>query len=88
MPLATSTANGSVARIASSTLSGVRPPAVMSGTGERCARTRPQSNGTPPAPSSRWKSVVNGWSATTSAREEIRAALMTFAPVRRATSAA
>ena len=93
MPLATSTANGSVAAIAAATLSGFRPPLRMIGAVNLWRRTSSQSTVWPVPPgtpstcaSSRWKSVWNAAAACSVAFERTRDALMTFAPVRRATS--
>src|SRR4051794_39721424 len=87
VPLATSTAQGRTVPIASPTFSGVRPPARMSGGPPRgSARTISQPKDSPPPPSSRWKSVRKGPRPLTSPRSRTRTALMTFAPVRRATS--
>ena len=82
-PLATSTAHGRRAAIASATLSGVSPPDRISG-GPRRPRAISQANvspvppGTPPLASSRWKSVWNGAQRLTSARSRTRTALITL----------
>src|SRR3954451_7979323 len=94
VPLAVSTAYGSVASIAAATLSGESPPLSTNGTSVRRWRTSSQSKVSPVPPhrpvwwaSSRCRSVWKRWSAATSAPVRTRAAFMTFAPVRRATSA-
>src|SRR3954454_4669058 len=92
-PLATSTANGWVTAIASSTLSGVSPPARIRGTSDRRSAKSSQSKLAPVPPcapgrcaSSRWKSVRYASAACTSAALRTRIALITLQRVRRATS--
>src|SRR4051794_6881462 len=94
VPLAVSTAYGCVASIAAATFSGESPPLSTNGTSVRRCRTSSQSKVSPVPPqrpawwaSRRCRSVWNRWSAATSAPVRTRAAFMTFAPVRRATSA-
>src|SRR5205085_5991856 len=94
VPLAVSTPHGWTARMPSPTFSGVKPPDSTSGTFERRLRSSFQSNDSPVPPyrsgwcaSTRWKSTPrNAFSACRDAASFTRAAFMTFAPVRRATS--
>src|SRR5919202_764257 len=80
--------------MAAATFSGASPPLSTNGTSVRRWRTSSQSNVSPVPPqrpgwcaSSRCRSVWKRSSAATSAPVRTRAAFMTFAPVRRATSA-
>jgi hypothetical protein len=50
VPLATSSAKGRTAAIASATLSGVRPPDRMTGAEPRCSRASSQANVSPVPP--------------------------------------
>ena len=92
-PEATSTANGRTSAIAPATFSAVSPPARIAGIFERRWAARLQSHVCPEPPctpsaavSSRWKSVRKRSSDCRSEAPATRAALMIFAPVRRATS--